>query len=206
MKQITPGKLKKRIVSTTTIFLVALIIVVAANVMVWKNRLGKGTEIASLTAETNQVRQEISNIPAPAADLAPRLAEATANMTAAQVVFPSAFNLNDIIDYIIHLSRESHVEVLPITSQGWSTDASNPSRSVLTLTGTVTGSFTWTTDFIYRLQHGDYPALVVPELSFTNVSGPSGAAAFNGDNTTVTARMTIHIYASTVSGSKGATP
>lgn len=206
MKQMKPSKLKKRIASTTTIFLAALIVVIAANGLLWKNRLGKSAEIASLTAETTKFRQEINKIPAPATDLASRLAEATANMTAAQVLFPAVFNRNDIIDYIIRLSRESHVEVLPINSQGWTTDVNTPSSSVLTLTGMVSGNFTQATDFISRLQHGNYPALVIPELSFTNGTVTSGAAAFNGDNTTVTVRMTINIYASAVSGGKGATP
>jgi hypothetical protein len=206
MKKTTPSKLKKRLASTTMIIVAALIVVIAANSVMWKNRLGKSAEIASLTGETNQVRQEISRIATPVPDLAGRLAEATANMTAAQAVFPPVFNRNDIIDYIIRLSRDTHVEVLPINSEGWKTESTNPSRSILTLTGTVTGTFTQTTDFIDKLQHGDYPALVIPEVVFTRVSGTSGAMAFSGDNTTVTARMTINIYASTVPGGKGATP
>lgn len=190
-------QLKKRLLSTTAIILVALIVVIAANAVVWKNRLGKNSEIASLTGEINQVRQEIRKTPAPSPDLQSRLTAATANLTAAQAVFPAEFNRNDIIDYIIGLSRACQVEVLPITSQGWAVDKNDQTHSVLTLTGTITGSFTQANDFIYQLQHGDYKALVVPELSFTRVSGSVGPGAFSGDNTTVTVRMSINIYALT---------
>jgi len=201
-----PAQLKKRLLSTAAIILVALIVVIAANAVVWKNRVAKNAEIASLTGEINQARQEIRKTPAPSPDLQSRLAAATANLTAAQAAYPPAFNRNDIIDYIIRLSRECHVEVLPITSQGWSADQSNQSHSILKLTGTITGSFTQANEFIYRLQHGDYKALVVPELSFTRQSGSASAVAFSGDNTTVTVRISIDISALAASGDKGATP
>lgn len=189
-------KSKRKLPSATAIILAALIIVIiVANAVVWKNRLPRSAEIASLTTEISQVSQEIRKTPAPPSNLQARLTEATANLTAAQTVLPPEFNRNNIIDYIINLSRACQVEVLPIASQGWTEEKGGQFYQVLKLTATLTGSFTQANDFIYRLQHGEYKTLVVPELSFTRRSSPDSAAIFSGDNTMVAVKLSIAIYA-----------
>ena len=185
--------MKKRILTSTTIIVALIVVVIAANVIVWNKRLATGAQIASLTAQISQTTREIKSLPAPAADLQTRLAEATANLTAAHAVLPPVFDRDVIIDYIIGLSRECQVEVLPIAVNGWAPVAGSQSSSVLSLTATVTGTFNHTGDFIYRLQHGSYKALVIPELSLTRM--PGGSEAFNGDNTIVSVRMSVNIYA-----------
>ncbi len=193
-------KNEKRLLSATSLIVAALIIVIAANIVVWKNRLDKNAALDSLTGEIAQVSQEIKKMAVPAADLEARLAEAKAGLTAAQSVFPPEFNRNDIIDYIINLARECQVEVLPISSQGWLAEKGN---YVLKLNSTLTGSFTKATEFISRLQYGRYETLVIPDISFIRQPGPASTGMFSGDDTMVTARLSISVYARPAASAKG---
>jgi Tfp pilus assembly protein PilO len=188
-------KNKKRLVSANTIILAALIIIIAVNTLVWKNRFEKLAEINLLTGQIANVTQEIKKTQEPAANLQARLNEASANLTAAQTALPAQFNRNDIIDYIIGLSRECQVEVLPVSSEGWVVEKTSQSYPVLKLTATITGSFTQTNEFIYKLQHGEYKALVIPEISITRQSSSDNSTLFSGENTMVTVRLSISIYA-----------
>jgi hypothetical protein len=193
---------KKKLISATTIIVAALIIVIAANAFVWKNSLAKNSEVNSLTNQIANISHQIKGSPVPSADLQARLAEASANLSAAQTVFPVQFNRNDIIDYIIGLSRECKVEVLPITSQGWAVEKTSLAYPVLKLTATVTGSFTQTNDFIYKLQHGKYKTLLIPEIRVTRQSPADNSVSFSGDKTAVTVGLNIDIYARPA-GAKG---
>jgi hypothetical protein len=186
------GRKYRWLYSPTTIIAGLLIIIVVASAVIWKNRLDKSTEINSLTAEINQVSQKIQKISPPAPDLEARLAEARSALAAAQTAVPLEFNRNDIIDYIISLSRECQVEVLPISSQGWLIDNGYP---VLKLNATVTGTFTRTNDFISRLQSGKYETLTIPEMSIARQSTETGAGAFSGDEMMVATQLSISIYA-----------
>ncbi len=188
-------KITKRIFSITSVLVIALIIVIAANAVVWKNRLDKNTEIDYLTGEINQVFQETQKTSQPAANLEARLAEARTGLAAAQTAFPPEFNRNDIIDYIINLGRECRVEVLPISSQGWVVDKAVQSYPVLKLNGTIIGSLTQANEFISRLQNGKYETLLIPEISYTRQSSSEVAGTFSGDNVVVTVKLSISIYA-----------
>jgi hypothetical protein len=186
---------KKGLLSATSIIIAALVIIIAANGVVWKNRLARSAEIDLLSGQLNQVSQNMTRAPAPPSDLEVRLALAKAGLTAAQTALPPEFNRNDVIDYIINLAKECRVEVLPISSQGWAVEKMGQSYPVLKLNGTITGSFTQANEFIYRLQNGKYQTLSVPEIAINRQSAAGGTGAFSGDNTTVTVRLNISIYA-----------
>lgn len=190
----------KRLFSPTTIIIAVLLIVIVANIVAWKTSFAKNEEIDNLTGEINRINQEIQKAPLPAADLEVKLEQAQAGLAAAQTAFPTEFNRNDIIDYIIGLARECQVEVLPISSQGWLAEKSG---SVLKLNSTITGTFTRASEFIYKLQHGKYETLVIPEMSFTRQSTTVGTGFFSGDNTPVTVRLSISIYARPAAMVKG---
>jgi hypothetical protein len=196
-------KNEKRLVSATMIILAALVIIVAANAIVWKNRLGKNSEINTLNTEIAHVSRELRTLPAPSSDLQARLIEANANLTTAQKLLPVQFDRNDLVDYMIILSRECQVEVLPITSQGWVTEKVSQSYPVLKLTGTISGTFTHVNDFIYKLQHGKYKALLIPEISYTRQSSPDSSGSFSGEKTMVIARFSVNIYARVATADKG---
>ncbi len=190
----------KKTISMTTLIACALIIIVAANIIVWKNRFDKNAEISSLTTEMSSVTRETRTITGTTSDLESRLAAEKAALASVQGNFPAQFNRNDIIDYIINLSRECEVEVLPITSQGWLAENTGQSYNVLKLNATIAGTYAQVNDFIYKLQHGSYETLVTPEISISRGSPPVSAESFSGVDTLVTAKLNITIYARPDSG------
>ena len=192
----------KKLFSVTSVLIALLVIAIAANGVVWKDRLARSAEISLLNSELSQVSHNIAAAPAPPGDLQVKLAMATAALTAAQTAIPPEFNRNDAIDYIINLAKECQVEAMPISSQGWLVEKTDPSYPVLKLNTAITGTFTRANEFIYKLQHGKYPGLVVPEIGITRTSSPDNAGAFSGDNTKVTVRLNISIFARPA-GAKG---
>jgi hypothetical protein len=196
-----PGKSKNKLLTSTAIIIAVLIVIVAANILIWENRITKSLEITELTNEISNVSQEIQKTPAPSADLQAALAQLGADLNTAQTALPPQFNRNDIIDYIIRLSRECQVEVIPIASQGWTLEKDQP-YPVLKLSATLTGSFTQASTFIDRLQRGQYKALVIPELSFTRQAAKVSPDVFSGDNTPVSVKISVSIYAVADKGAK----
>jgi hypothetical protein len=195
----TPEKeKKKKLVSMTTIIFAVLIIFIAANAVVWKNYFGKSSEINTLTGDVARVSREINKIPEPASDLQSKMSAANAALTAAQGVFPAEFNRNDIIDYIVNLSRECKVEVLPVNSQGWVIDKSNQEYPVLKLSAILTGTFARANDFINKLQNGKYETLVIPELNYAQQSlSDNISGSFSAEKTNVSVKLSISVYAHT---------
>jgi hypothetical protein len=188
---------KNTLVSLNTIIIAALIVFIAANTIVWKNYLGKNSEIYALNADAAKITREIEKIPDPAPDLQLKLAEANAGLTAAQNALPPEFNRNEIIDYIVNLSRECKVEVLPITSQGWITEKNSQGYPILKLNATLTGTFTQANDFINRLQYGKYETLVIPELNYTQQFSSDNSSIFSAAQTNVSVKLSISVYART---------
>jgi hypothetical protein len=203
VETIKKNKNKKGLLSATTIIVAALVIAIAANGLVWKNRLAQSAEIDLLSGELNQVSQNITRVPALPADLEVRLDLARAGLTAAQTALPPEFNRNDVIDYIINLAKECRVEALPISSQGWMVEKIGQSYPVLKLNFIITGSFTQANEFIDRLQNGKYQTLSVPEIAITRQSAPDSTGTFSGDNTMVTVSLNISIYARPSAADKG---
>jgi len=186
---------KKKLISTSTIVAIVLIAIIAGNFVVWKNRSSKDSDIDTITGNITQLSTDIRKVPSLSSDAQAQLSAASANLTAAESFFPQKFNRNDVVDYIIKLSRVSHVEVLPINSQGWTEDEIDPTHTILRLSATVIGTFTQTNDFIYRLQHGDYKTIILPEISYSRLSSSTNTTLFSGDNTTVSTAIIIEIYA-----------
>jgi Tfp pilus assembly protein PilO len=203
MEKTNTKKAKSRIFSITTIFVAVLIIVIAANAVAWKNRLAKDSEINSLTNEIAKVTREIKTSPQLPTDLDARLTEAKAGLTETQTIFPAVFNRNDIIEYILYLSRSCQVEVLPISSQGWQVENLNQIYPVLKLNAIVTGNYTQINDFVSSLQHGKYRTLQISDISYKRQSSSDNTTLFPSENMTVTSNFNISIYANPASAPKG---
>jgi hypothetical protein len=185
----------KGLLSATAVIVALLVIVIAANGVVWKNRLARSAVITGLETDLVQVNRNIARIPAPLDDLDVKMAAATAALSAAQTALPPEFNRNDAVDYILKLAEECQVLAMPISSQGWAVEKTALPYVTLKLNTTVNGDFSRVNDFIYRLQHGKYPTLAVPEIDMTRSSDPDLTSDFSGENTDVSVRLSIIIYA-----------
>jgi hypothetical protein len=185
----------KGLLSATSVIVALLVIVIAANGVIWKNRLARSAEITSLETDLGQVNRNIARVPAPPDNLDVKMTAAAAALSAAQTALPPEFNRNDAVDYILKLAEECQVQAMPISSQGWAVEKTGQPYATLKLNTTVNGAFSRVNDFIYRLQHGKYPTLAVPEIDMTRSSDPDLTGAFSGDNTEVSVRLNITIYA-----------
>jgi Tfp pilus assembly protein PilN len=191
---VTPGKIKKRIFSLTLFGVIVLIVVIAANVIVWKNNRDKQAQIAVLHNEISQVQQKIQGTPAAPSDLDSRLAAAKAALAEAQNALPGAINRNDVIDYIIDVAEQCQVQVVPLVSEGLAPEKTGQAYQVLTFNATVTGSLENATDFMTRLQGSKFPTLVITDCTVNKIEGMDFARLEN--STQVAVSLSIAVYTS----------
>ena len=165
-----PGKNNiKRIFSLTSIGVILLAIVIAANGILLRNNEGKRVQIDDLNSEISQVQQNIAGTPQAPDDLESRLAAVEAELAAAKNTFPSAVNRNDVIDYIINVAAECRVQVIPLVVMGWAPGNTGQSYRILRFSTTVIGHLEDTNAFMTRLQKGEYPTLIITECTVQRV-------------------------------------
>ncbi len=184
---------KKKLFSITSIGLIVLVIIVVANIVVWKDHLGERAQIDVLNNEISHVHQRIGETPQPPQNLEVKLETVKAELAAVQNVFPGTVNRNDVIDYIIDVAEECQVQVVPLISQGWVTENAGQSYRVLKLSGTVTGSLEQATNFISKLQGSKYPTMTITELTVQRLDGLDISNL--EDNIQVAVNMNIALYA-----------
>ena len=180
---------KKRLFSIALIGAMALIFIIVANLVIWNNHLGKQSQVDALTLELNQVNQQISQSPDPAANLESRLQAAKADLATAQEVFPSDVSRNDIIDFILNIAEASQVEILPLVSEGSVAASGGQPYIVMKFRGTVTGSLEHANDFMTRLHNGKYPTLMITGCTVQSISGQDIAVPDNDIQVTVSNRV-----------------
>jgi hypothetical protein len=166
-----PGSNKKRLIFITALGLVALIVIIAANIVVQNSRLDKEAQIALLNDELSQVRQQVLQGQEPPADLEYRLETAKSELAAAQQTFPSAVDRNDVVDFILNTAEECQVEFIPLVSEGWATENFGQSYNVLKYHGTVTGSLENAKKFMTRLHEGQYPTMTITDCTVQRIGG-----------------------------------
>jgi len=189
----TPGRNVKRIISLTSLGVMVLVIVIAANVVVWKNNRDKQAQISVLNNEISQLQHKIKGTPAPSSDLVSRLTTAKVALAEAQKVLPGAINLNDVIDYIIDVAEQCQVQAVPLVSEGLAPD-SNQSYQVSTFSVTVTGSLENAMNYMTSLQGSKFPTLfitdcIIDKTEVTDYTRPE-------NSTQVTVNLVIAVYTS----------
>jgi len=188
----TPGKNRIRIFSLTSLGVVALVIVIAANVMVWKGNRDKQAQVNILNGEISQVQNNVKGIPAPSSGLDLKLAAAEAALAEAQGILPSALNMNDVIDYIIDTAEQCHVEAVPLVSEGMSSGNSNQSYRVFSFSVTITGSLANAMNYITGLQGSTFPTLSVTDCTIDKIEGTDYSRPEN--STQVRMNLSIAVY------------
>ena len=187
-----PGKNKKRIFTLTSFGVMVLVVVIAANFVMWKNNRDKQVQIDVLNNEISQVQQKIQGTPGPPSDLDSRLAAAKAGLVEAQNALPNAVNRNDVIDYIIAVADECQVQVVPLVVEGWVPEKAGQSYQVFRFSGTVTGILENATNFMTRLQKSKFPTLIITDCTVNKIGSTDFSRPEN--STLVTMKLSIAIY------------
>ncbi len=191
----------KRIFSLTLLGVIALVAIIVANVVLWRNNESKQSQIDELNNEISQVHQGIAGTPPPSGDLESKLAAAQSELETAQNALPGNVNGNDVIDYIIGVAEECRVEVVPLVVRGWSPGETGDYYGVLKLSGTVTGSLENATDFMTRLQEGKYPSLVITGCSVQRIDQAELSSSVL--NVPVIINISIAVYGSSPAAEGG---
>lgn len=189
-------KKKKRKITLNHIGIVVLVIVIAANFFVWKaNAAGKASAV-EITNNIALARQQLSQLvePEPMADLESRLAAIQDELAATKTGFPSDVDRNEVIDYVLGIAEQHHVQILPLVSDGWSVLSIGQTYKVLSITVTAEGSLENVKDLMTTLQTDRYPTLALSECVVERTSTDSIQSA--EDNIQVRVSLRLNIYTS----------
>ena len=171
MKKEKSNNNKKNRIPVKWLAVIALIAIIIANFIVWKNYFGENSGIDALKSEVIAVGQQILEAEQPPSGLETKLQQATDNLTAALQGFPVNVDRNDVVDFILNTAEACDVQVLPLVSEGIGASYSGQSDLILRYSSTVTGKLNNATNFITMLRNGDYPTMVITECSVERVSG-----------------------------------
>lgn len=191
-------KIKKRSFPILLLGLVALVIIIVANVIVWRSYNDKQAQVETIKIQVAQVNQQVADTPQPPSGLESQLATAKDELAAALLYFPGNIDRNDVFDFIINTADECKVAIVPLVADGTWTDASGQSANVLRYHGTVSGNLSQTSEFMTRLQNGRFPTMIITECSVKRVI--IEGEPFSRDEMEVTVNFEIALYVSSVKG------
>jgi hypothetical protein len=188
----TPGNNKTSIFSLTSIGVLVLVVVIAANVLVWKSNRDKRAQINILNNETSQVQQKTAGTPAIPSNLDARLTSAKIGLAKAQSALPGAVNINDVFDYLIDVAEQCQVQAIPLVSEGTELGSSSQPYRVTSLSVTVTGSLGNVKKYMTGLQGDIFPTLVITDCTIDKTEGTDYSRPEN--DTQVMVNLSIAIY------------
>jgi hypothetical protein len=108
----------------------------------------------------------LAQMPQPAEGLEQRLATAQANLAAAESDFPAQVNSTLAIKAILNLADDIGVKAIPLVTQPWSVEKNGEHNYyVLRLNVSALGSFSSLTKFTEGLENGEFPTLIIENLT-----------------------------------------
>jgi len=154
----------------------------------------------SLNRQIADATQKLAQMPQPSEDLEQRLEEAQANLTATESAFPGQVNSTHAINVILKLAEDVGVKAIPLITQPWAVEKNGEhDYYVLRLNVFVSGSFSQLATFTASLENGEFPTLIVEQLSVTRAD-----RQFEEENASdlmipVSASMDLAIYTHSLS-------
>jgi hypothetical protein len=182
-------KKKKTKLTWTNIGIVLIMLAVIGNFYVLKLKADTGAHARDLMNSITEVRTKISGIPAPEVDLVSQLNAVKAELTVINEGFPASVDRNDVLDYILRTASACEIQILPLSSDGWSVQDIGERYAVLGITTTAEGRLENVKKFIDLIQNGLYPTLTIPDFYITRLTPGSSGDAIN-----ISAKMRISIY------------
>jgi hypothetical protein len=195
---VVPGKNKIRIFSLASFGVIVLVAIIAANVLVWNSNRDKESKITGLLNDASLVQRNTQAMPPLPTDLDARLAAAQAALEGTQNALPGNISRNDILDYIINTAAQSRVKVAPLIANGLTADKTGQHHQVMMFTATVSGTLGNTTDFMTRLQGGDFPTLAITDCTVAKTEATDFSKPEYGTQVTVHLSIVVYVAAPAV--------
>jgi hypothetical protein len=134
----------------------------------------QGPEQDRLLSEIEEIDQSLQALPELPPDRLEELAIIQASLAAEQEAIPSDINSSDVIEAILRLAQRTGVKAVPLVTEPWSEErVGEDTYRVLRINVRSEGTFAQVSEFIARLENGEFSTLSVEQLSIS-VAGEDG--------------------------------
>jgi len=132
---------------------------------------------ADLASQVEEMTAALSMLPDNTADLEQQLADARADLAAAESSFSGDTNDTRIINDILRLAQKTGVKAIPLSTRPWLIESiGTRDFAVFHLTLSVAGDLNHLEDFMSQLENGAPVAMVIRYLKVERAPADSGAA------------------------------
>jgi hypothetical protein len=170
---------------------IALVAIIVANVIVWRNYSDKQAQVETLKAEVQQVTQKITPAAQPPSDLESKLETAKDDLAKALLIFPANVDRNDVVEFILSTAEECQVQLVPLMAE-LGASGSTGSFNVLRYSGTVSGSLSQVSSFMTRLHNDKYPTMIITDCTVQRTSVKDVTIPNNDIGVTVNFSVTLY--------------
>jgi hypothetical protein len=193
---------KKTKITLNAVGLILLVIIGAAYYCLWQARAGTEAQIADLSDNLTVDQMQIRAIKAPAEGLQAQLDTVQAELTAVKAGFPNTLDRNEVLDYLLDVAADHHIDILPVVSDGWTAVNLGQPYRVLKIGALAQGSLKDVENFMTTIQTGRYPTLVITGCQISRTDAAS--AGFPRDEMPVKVDMEIGVYTVASTSGEGA--
>ncbi len=146
------------------IILISVVLLVVYGLLAM-DYMKQGSEQERLLSEIEEVEQSREALEEPSGDAYEQLTAIQAELDAEGEVMPSEIDSSDVIDIVLGLAQEIGVKAVPLTTQPWTEEriGENTYRA-FRLNVEIEGLFSEVTEYVTRLETGEYTTLVVENL------------------------------------------
>ncbi len=151
----------------------------------------QGSEQDRLLSEIEEVEQSQASLVEPSSDAYERLAALQAELDAESEIIPSEIDSSDVVDIILSLAQQVGVKAIPLATHPWVEEhIGGNTYLVFRLNVEIEGFFSKVTEYVTRLESGEYTTLVVENI----VVEADGEEDFAGGSTPVVASLDLAVF------------
>ncbi|UCB43366.1 MAG: hypothetical protein JSV77_01590 [Dehalococcoidales bacterium] len=173
---------------------VVVVVLLAVYGVLALDYIRQGPEQDRLLSEIEEIDQSMQALEESPSDLLEELAMVQASLAAEQATIPDEINSSDVIEAILSLAQEAGVKAVPFVTDPWTTTTiGEGTYRIFRISIGVEGAFVQVSDFISRLENGEFNTLSVEQLSIT-VAGDEGEV-YTGGGTPVLAELDLVVIA-----------
>jgi hypothetical protein len=175
---------------------IAIILISAVLLVVYgllaMDYMKQGSEQEKLLSEIEEVEQSQAALVEPSTDAYERLAAIQAELDDEGEIIPGEIDSSDVVDIILSLAQQVGVKAIPLTTQPWIKEhIGGNTYLVFRLSVEIEGLFSKVTEYVTRLESGEYSTLVVESL----VVEADDEEGFAGGSTLVVASLDLAVFA-----------